>query len=53
MIDIIVGLIVALAVGSAILYIRKQKKNGAKCMGCPSCGTCSGGCCDTSKKKGC
>lgn len=27
-------------VGAAILYIRKSKKKGVKCIGCPHAGTC-------------
>ena len=43
----IVGLIVGLAAG----YIRKSKKNGRKCIGCPDSGSCSGNCacCHTGK----
>lgn len=49
--DVILILILLLIVGGAILYIRKEKKRGVKCVGCPyaeSCasrtnGNCSGG----------
>ena len=48
MANAIVLLIVALMVGAAILYIRKEKKRGVKCIGCPHAGTCAaksrGGC---------
>lgn len=47
MMDIIIGGIVFIAVGLAIAYIVKEKKNGAKCIGCGSgggCSGCSGGC---------
>ena len=43
--------ILLLIVGSAILYIVKSKKNGVKCIGCPSGCVCShknhghSGCC--------
>ena len=40
MTDIIVGLIVVAIVGAALLYIRKEKKNGAVCIGCPNAGSC-------------
>ena len=40
MTDIIVGLIVVAIVGAALLYIRKEKKRGAVCIGCPHAGTC-------------
>lgn len=42
--DFIVIGIVAVIVGLAIAYIIKAKKNGAKCIGCPS-----GGCNCSSK----
>lgn len=41
MADIIVIAIVVLVVGLAIRYIYKEKKNGRKCIGCPSSGSCS------------
>ena len=48
MANAIVLLIVALMVGAAILYIRKEKKRGVKCIGCPHAGICAaksrGGC---------
>ncbi len=34
MIDFIVGLLVVIIVGAALLYIRKEKKKGV-CVGCP------------------
>lgn len=41
---IIIGIIV-LILGLAIGYVIKEKKNGRKCIGCPSTGcSCSGGC---------
>lgn len=42
MANFIIGAIVVLIVGSAIAYIIKAKKSGAKCIGCPSGGCCSG-----------
>ena len=42
MTDIIVLGIVAVILGCAIMYIVKAKKAGAKCIGCPAAGTCSG-----------
>ena len=35
---------VVLILGSAILYIRKEKKKGVKCIGCPDAAACSGNC---------
>lgn len=34
--DIIITLIILLILGVAISYIRRQKKKGVKCIGCPS-----------------
>lgn len=42
MIDLIVAAVLILAIGSASLYLRKAKKNGVKCVGCPSGGSCGG-----------
>lgn len=39
--DLIVGAVVLLIVGAAMIYIRKEKKKGVRCIGCPSAGTCS------------
>lgn len=39
--DFIVGAVVLLIVGAAMVYIRKEKKRGVKCIGCPAAGTCS------------
>lgn len=36
----VVGLILGLAAG----YIYKQRRKGAKCIGCPDGGCCSGNC---------
>ena len=36
---VVLGILI-LAVGSAVYYIVKAKKSGAKCIGC-SCGGCS------------
>lgn len=38
---LIIG-IVLIIIGIAIVYIVKSKKSGAKCIGCPSGGQCSG-----------
>lgn len=40
MIDWMVGILVAVLIGAALLYIRRQKKKGAACIGCPDAGTC-------------
>lgn len=36
----IVAAIIALAVGIAVFYIVKAKKEGKKCIGCPYAGSC-------------
>ncbi len=41
MVDIIVTLVLALILGGALLYIRKEKKKGVQCIGCPAAGTCA------------
>ena len=41
MADIIVIAVLILAVGLAVSYIRKAKKNGSKCIGCPFGGACN------------
>lgn len=50
--NIIVFAIVALIVSLAVIYIRREKKKGKKCIGCPYSGSCSGGCdCSSNKEK--
>ena len=41
--NIIVTAVVALIVGAAVWYIRKEKRRGIHCVGCPDSKTCSGG----------
>ena len=43
-IDILVVAILAVILGLAIGYIRRAKKKGVKCIGCPSGAKCSGNC---------
>ena len=40
----IVGMIIVIIVGAAVVYIIKEKKKGVKCIGCPEGATCSGSC---------
>lgn len=40
MIDFVVGGIVVAAVGLALAYIIKSRKNGVKCIGCPEGRNC-------------
>lgn len=42
MADLFVIGIILLIVGAAAAYIRRAKKSGVKCIGCPSAGKCSG-----------
>lgn len=42
--DIIVGIILVAILGGAGAYIGKQKKKGAKCIGCPYSKSCTGTC---------
>lgn len=44
MADIVIGGILLVVVGLAVGYLVKAKKNGRKCIGCPS-----GGCCPHKK----
>ena len=44
MTDIIIFIIIAIILASAIFYIRKEKKRGVKCIGCSAAGSCSGSC---------
>ncbi|MBO5930845.1 MAG: FeoB-associated Cys-rich membrane protein [Clostridia bacterium] len=48
--DMVVLLVILLAVGGAILYIIRAKKNGQKCVGCPYSKECSGNCSCEQKK---
>ena len=47
-VDIIVMLIIAILVIAAIVYIRREKKKGVTCIGCPHAAECAkkkqGGC---------
>ncbi len=44
MTDLILGLIIAAILIAAIAYIRKEKKRGVRCVGCPDGGSCGGSC---------
>jgi len=46
MTDLILILVIAAILAGAILYIRKEKKRGVRCVGCPDGGTCGGNCSD-------
>ena len=38
--DLIILAIVVVLVAAALLYIRKSKKAGKRCVGCPDSGSC-------------
>ena len=45
---VLAAVLLVLILGGAVLYIRRAKKRGAKCIGCPDGAACSGkctGCC--------
>lgn len=42
--NIILIAVIALILGAAVWYIRRAKKAGVKCIGCPNGAAC-GGCC--------
>lgn len=45
MVDFIVVALLFIAIGAALVYLVKAKKNGAKCIGCPAGTECAhGGC---------
>ena len=44
LVDYLVIAVIAGILGAAIWYIRKEKKKGTKCVGCPHSGSCSGNC---------
>lgn len=51
MADFIVIVVLAVVIGGAVAYMVKQKKRGARCIGCSSGGCCSGSCnCHNEKK---
>lgn len=47
-VDFVAMLIIALAIAAACVYIRRQKKRGVTCIGCPHAAECAkrkqGGC---------
>ena len=49
--DVVVILLLVIIVGSSLLYIRKEKKRGVHCIGCPSAGSCTRSCASKPKQK--
>jgi len=52
MINFVIVLVIMLMVGGALAYIRKEKKRGVRCVGCPDGGTCGGKCSGCSGNEG-
>ena len=46
---IIIGILLVI-VGASVLYIGKEKKKGARCIGCPAAGHCSANGCGKAKE---
>ena len=44
MVNFIIIAIVAVIIGFVVGYIRKKKRQGIKCIGCPDALTCGGNC---------
>ena len=42
--NFIIVVIVAAVIGSALWYIRREKRRGRKCVGCPCAGNCPCSC---------
>ena len=40
-IDYLILAIIAVIIGAALLYIRKNRKKGVKCIGCPDSAFCA------------
>lgn len=51
MVDILIVFILIFCIGSAICYIVKEKKSGAKCIGCPYSKKCDRVCDNKNKKE--
>lgn len=41
MLDLVILLVIATILAGAVLYIVREKKKGAKCIGCPFVKNCS------------
>lgn len=53
MINVVLVLIIIAIVGGALAYIRKEKKRGVRCVGCPDGGKCGGKCSCCIEDDGC
>ena len=45
--NFIIVVILLFVISMAVLYIRKEKKKGTRCIGCPAAGCCGKGCGNT------
>ena len=52
-IDYVIIAIIVVVIGSALLFIRKAKKKGVRCIGCPDSAKCAGNCDCCSGSCGC
>ena len=52
MTNFIVIAVIAAIVGGAVWYIRREKRRGIQCVGCPDSATCSGNCAGCAGKCG-
>ena len=43
-VDFLILAVICAILGCVVLYIRKAKKKGVHCIGCPDSGKCSGNC---------
>lgn len=54
MVDLMIVVVVGAVVAAAGRYVYKEKKRGAKCIGCPAGKSCGGGqgcdCCGNAKQ---
>ena len=41
MTDFVIILILVLILGGALMYMKKEKKKGVTCIGCPDADTCA------------
>lgn len=41
MVDFIIVAVLIAVVGAALAYIRKERKKGVKCIGCPNGASCA------------
>ncbi len=39
--DVIIIVVLAIILGGALWYIKKEKHRGVNCIGCPDAGTCN------------